>query len=90
MWINGIPIPDSSEILTYLVWKDYSCSAWGKIQEINSTAPAMPASQRSLLHSYIPTKIGTDVWGEAFDYSEYMSSKADFQGNGYAIVATQY
>ena len=26
MWINGIPIPTTSNILTYIIWKDYSCS----------------------------------------------------------------
>lgn len=35
-------------------------------------------------------KITTDVWGEAFDFSEYIMSKPEFQGHGYVIVASQY
>lgn len=28
MWINGISIPTTNKILTYLIWKDYSCTRW--------------------------------------------------------------
>lgn len=28
MWINGITIPTSADVLSYIIWKDYNCQTW--------------------------------------------------------------
>ena len=88
MWINGISIPTTSDILTYLIWKDYSCSQWKAIATANKSQSTFTADQRFLAYAF--TKSTTDIWGEALAFSNTLLSSTLFQGSGYAIIASQY
>ena len=76
MWINGVAISgDSSKELAYIIWKDYNCNTWSKINTIFGKVTNLPSDQLAAINAYAFTGLQADIWGKAHIFIEQLSTQ---------------
>ena len=38
VWINGVAVPSTTKIISYLIWKDYNCNGWKSLTTMKASS----------------------------------------------------
>lgn len=91
IWINGVTIPgDTTNSLTYIIWKDYNCQTWSTVANLVSQGSTFTSDQNSALTGFNFASVGSDVWDHAYRFVNHVQANSVMSSGAYSIIMSTH
>lgn len=90
MWFNALPAKNGADFVSFVIWKDYNCIQW---QRINSTGGTFTSEEQTQINTQLSSitinQVNNDLWNTAYTLVKNLEATAEFTGAGLSVVVVQ-
>lgn len=88
-----MPSPQSTNIVSFLIWKDYNCNEWALSTSLESSGFTNEQKSTIVLEAnkLTESELINDIWGAAHEFMGSLIQQAGFDSasNAYSIIMSQ-